>query len=482
MRGAIWAGSALIAQKVAGLASQLALGWLLSEKDFAAYAIAITLAGIVGVVRDGGAQKVLIQGGDDYARLARSVFALSAACNALAAFFLVVPARWVASATGTPDLVPMAWVLAISLLLSSPLMLRRARLTIDLRFGTLARISMVSSLLRCGTMVSLAALGLGPLSFVWPLVVVALYEWAAMVRAVAALPPMAASAPLSRHVVSQVLASSKWVIFSGLASTLINQGDYLAIAGLRGDLLGVYFFGYQLAASFGGLFAVAIPSVILPTLARLVGDPARFRAGYLSTVGTLAVVISPLCCAAALAIPLVVKLLWAGKWGAAIPVAQITALGLIFRMQTPLAITALESLGRWRLCAALLTVDGIGTVAAAALGCWLGSPAGIAFCVTGHHVLMAFVQSFATARASSVPPAAVIRQMVPSVNLSFLAAGGTLSMLWLLAPVSPWGQIVVGATSFSLLLLLGWRTVLPARGRADLLRIRSQIVCMAGWG
>ncbi|MBK7420446.1 MAG: oligosaccharide flippase family protein [Nitrospira sp.] len=135
----------------------------------------------------------------------------------------------------------MLWVLGLSLPLSTAAMIFQAKLSADLEFAKVSRLIILSSLARHTSMVLFAWLGLGPLSFVLPLCVVALVETALGWHWAKRWPP---SRSLTWPAIGGILRDSRWVMLSALASSLTINGDYIAISLIESkELLGVYFSG-----------------------------------------------------------------------------------------------------------------------------------------------------------------------------------------------------------------------------------------------
>src|SRR5690606_9814407 len=140
--GMVWVGLSMIVTKLGSFIAQLVLGWLLAEDDFALYAVAISLTGVIGAVRDGGVSKLLVQRGHEFDRLARAAGQLAMAFNLFAAAVLVLAAPYAAAFYDRPALPPLLWVLALSLPLGTPAMLHKARLQTRMGFERLARLQM----------------------------------------------------------------------------------------------------------------------------------------------------------------------------------------------------------------------------------------------------------------------------------------------------------------------------------------------------
>ena len=130
---------------------------------------------------------------------------------------------------------------------------------------------------------------------------------------------------------------------TALASALTINGDYLAISLLQSkELLGVYFFGYQLSLALVALVTSSLDTVMMPTFSALGGEPSRQTELFMRGIRLLAVASTFACFGLALAAPALIHGLWAGKWDEAIPVVQILSLAMPVRLMIPLCRAMLE--------------------------------------------------------------------------------------------------------------------------------------------
>ena len=426
--GAAWSIVSAVVSKLAGLGSQLVLGWLLSKEDFGVYALAISTAWVAGIFADGGTRKILLQQGERYAELARPAFKLSLAINATAAVILAMAAPAIASLYRTPELTLLLWIICGSMILTTFGAVQRIRLLIDLRFRASSMLVAGSAILRQVCTVVLALLGFGPLSFVLPLLLVATFE-AVVGRMIVG--PLPRGNELDWQLTKYLLGQSPWLIISALALALSFQGDYLVVGAMQTPaVLGAYFFAFQLTYALTTPLGTAIRSVLLPSFARLKDDTAR-QAKAFSKSARIAVVMLSLAAAflVVLAEPLI-HLLWAGKWDDATLGVQALGVGLPFRLLAPISISLVESRGHWRAAAFLTAFAAVGTLGAAALGASLGGATSIAICISVQQVVVGVVQSVFAARVVGLGAL----RFVATLGLPMVLASGAASLtLWLMS-------------------------------------------------
>ncbi|TMQ73347.1 MAG: hypothetical protein E6K80_00295, partial [Candidatus Eisenbacteria bacterium] len=243
-RGAAALSGATAATRGLSFLSQVVLGAVLVDRDFGLFAIANSIAGFIMALRDGGMQTLIIQRGTaDYEELEGPAFWLGLVFNTLAGVLLAVVAPWIAGIYREPRLVPMLWIIAASIPLNSLAFVSLARLRMDMRFGAVSTIDILSGVVRYGGMIVGALAGLGALSFVVPFLAVAILE---SVAAYAFTRRTPWTRPFHPERWRKLMAPSVWLIGSSLAGNALYMGSYMAL-GLTAStaLVGIYYFGYS---------------------------------------------------------------------------------------------------------------------------------------------------------------------------------------------------------------------------------------------
>lgn len=381
----LWVSVGAVASKFASLGAQLVLGWVLSTEDFALYAIAISWSTIALALRNAGTQRFLIQKGNSYDEFASVCFKMALLFNGIGFVLLALAAPALSHLYDSQSLNAIIWIIALSLPLNTVSLIFQAKLSSEMKFQTLTRISIWSALLRHGSMALFALMGFGPISFVLPLILIAVFETAAGWYEVGAWPPYRR---LTWHAMRGVLRDSRWIMLTSLAGILVMNGDYLAISLLQTkETLGIYYFGFQLSFSLTALFTNGVEAVMMPAFSRLHSDQERQKVAFFKAVRALMLGATLACFALILAANPLVHGLWGGKWDSAIPVVQLLALSLPIKLVMPLCRTLMEGRGEWRLVSTLLLADGIGTVIAGGVGAWLGGVIAIAAVVSGYNLV-----------------------------------------------------------------------------------------------
>ncbi|MCC6140071.1 MAG: oligosaccharide flippase family protein, partial [Nitrospira sp.] len=388
--GMVWATIGTIASKLASLGAQLVLGWVLSSEDFALYAIAISWSTIILALRNAGTQRFLIQkGSGGYDGFASICFKIALLFNGVGFVLLALAAPALSHLYESTSLNTIIWIIALSLPLNTASLIFQAKLSSDMSFGKLTQINIWSAILRHGSMAAFALTGFGPLSFVLPLILIAVFETLAGWHMVGAWPP---KQRLTWPAMRDVLRDSRWVMLTSLASILVMNGDYLAISLLQSkETLGIYYFGFQLSFSLAALFTNGVEAVMMPAFSRLHHDQERQKLAFFKAVRVLMLGATLACFALVLAATPLIHGLWGGKWDRAIPVVQLLALSLPVKLVVPLCRSLIEGRGEWKFVSRLLLTDGIGTLIAGGLGAWLDGLMTIAAVVSGYNLVLGLI-------------------------------------------------------------------------------------------
>ena len=445
--GLLWSVLSIAVGKGASLIAQIILGWLLSKEDFALYAIAISWSTIVMALRNGGTQRLLIQKGAQYSDLAVMYLKFALLFNLGGFAILTMAAPILSGLYDSHALRMMLWVLGLSLPLSTAAMIFQAKLSADLEFAKVSRLIILSSLARHTSMVLFAWLGLGPLSFVLPLCVVALVETALGWHWAKRWPP---SRSLTWPAIGGILRDSRWVMLSALASSLTINGDYIAISLIESkELLGVYFFGYQLSLALVALVTSSLDTVMMPAFSSLGHELPRQTELFLRGTRLLAVGATFACFGLAIVAPVAVHGLWAGKWDEAIPVVQILSLTMPVRLMIPLCRAMLEARGDWKLISLLSICDGVGIMVAGAVGAWTGGLIAITVVVSGYNLFAAALYCAVATRMLLTPLTTLFAPIFSTLCAGLLAAaiGFAIATSAELSPVGV-SRVLIGLPVF----------------------------------
>ena len=359
-RGFSWLTLSLLIGKACIFLAQAVLGWILTDVDFAVFAIATTVIGFIKVFHDGGVPQVLVQRGEEeFNRLQGAAFWMGMAISSTAGLVLAAISPLIARTYNDERLIPVLLVLAISLPLGAPANLLRGRLQLDLRFRTISMISAGRFLVRSLGMILLAWLGFGVMSFVLPLLVVAVFENSTTYLATRSKPWFS---PALLKEWPALVRDAYWVVFATICRGLARYGGYLVLGLLIAqDLLGQYFFGFQLTIQITYLVALNLRHVLFPVMTKLADQPERQSRAVLRTIRVLMLVAAPTSMLFASLVEPLELFVWHGKWASAVPVMQVFAILSPLMIISDIIQSALNSQGRFRLAGYLTFLE----------GCWL---------------------------------------------------------------------------------------------------------------
>jgi PST family polysaccharide transporter len=324
-RGVTALMTASLLLRMLNFASQAVLGALLFDKDFGIFAIANSVSAFVVVLQDGGLRTLIVQRGDDeYEKLEGPAFWLALVFNVGAAAVLAALAPFVAKLYSEPKLMPMLWIIASSIVLSSLGTVPLARLRMQMRFGALSMIEVLSGAVRYGGMIVGALAGIGPLAFVAALPAVAVLEAVAGYLATRRKPWMR---PPERYRWRALLGASGWLVTSSVTGSALYVGFHMAL-GLTAtiSLVGLFFFGYSVVQQSGYLIISTTERVLLPVFSRLRGEQERRRVAVVRTLRAVSVLGFSTCAVLGAVFAPVENLIWSGKWAHTVGVVHVMSI------------------------------------------------------------------------------------------------------------------------------------------------------------
>lgn len=433
-RGMTWSVANTIIAKSLSFISIAILGLILSPEDFGLFGTSFSIAAFVQIFRDGGVVQLLVQRGEaHYASLRGPVFWMAGAFNTTTGLVLALLAPFLSQLFGQPKLLWLLLVIGMAMPLATVGVVLQARLAMQLRFARIARIQLISSFIRYGSTITLASLGMGPMSFVLPLPVIAIYEGIAAYLSTRETPWRDRPSP---RLWRGLFLQSRWLIFVAFANASLNQGSYLALATVVSPaVVGVFFFAYQFITQVDAVLSATAGAVLFPALSRLANEPARFRAAVLRSARTIMFLAAPMTAALLAGFDAFEDVLWHNRWDVA--VFPVQALSLLYgaRVLFMVPSTSLMARGRFKTNACLVLFCGVGMTLSTILGAltsphpesiavWLGAYIGFG--------CLAFTV-FAMTRLG-IMPRALFAAISPVWAVSWVAAAAAISLDLLIRP------------------------------------------------
>ncbi len=425
LRGSAWMFLNTVVTRVVSLLATIVLGRLLDDHAWGIYGLAMSAATIVGTIRDGGVRQVLIQRPNEYNSLIGPVFWLAMTCNLVTGGLLAIAAVPIAHAWGEPQVAPLIWIIAAAFPLGTPALIMQARLAIQLRFRLIGLITSVGGIVRfCGAM-ALALLGVGPMAFVLPLLACALLEWALTWYYVRE--PLW-SRPRQTNMWSGLLAGTLWIMLGSAAIAMLNWGGNIAIKPfVPTEIVGAYFFAFQIVVQIGILLSSNLNAVLFPAMARIVNEPTRLAAAAARALRQVMLIAAPLSVGLAVTFPSLEALFFGGKKANSIDAVLIQGATYAFAVMLAVPLSVQQARGRFRSWAIGLTGTSLAGLAAAATGAAIHkTPEGIALWSGAATAITGMAYALFTLKRIGVPRRTSLASSLPSWLISIVCG----SLAW----------------------------------------------------
>jgi len=313
--------------RISSVFSQLVLAALLQPADFGIISLTYTVTSIAAVLTNVGLDDVILQRERAFRLWLGPAFWISLSLGVAAGLLVVAFSPVAAAIYKAPDMVGLLAILALAMpigaLGSVPGMILRARM----QFGVLAiygTFEMVGQVLMT---ITLAWHGFGAYSFVLPGPILSAVRSIVLWRLAGFKPDLRPQRKRWKYVVGNTTIN----FVNRILISFINQGDYIVL-GLIGTQasVGIYYFGFRLAAQPLWTLAGNFSSVLYPALVQMKSDPERQNRAVLNSSTLLSFCVMPVALIqSAVAEPLISRY-FDPRWAASIPVIQLLSIGLAF--------------------------------------------------------------------------------------------------------------------------------------------------------
>lgn len=321
--------------KVAGqLLVQITLARILDPVAFGQYAAVLAVFGLGFVLADGGFGSALVQKKELRSADVSLALGWSLMFASMMALLIIVSAPFLAHQFGDASLEPMFRVCAILIPFQIVSNLSSSLLRRELHMRGIQIIQLISYIV-CfgGVATALALMGWG----VWSLVA----GFAAQT-----IFSLVATYSISRHTLRPHLRGDRALIhfgFKSLATELTSWSmdnlDRFLVGKFWGlNALGLYSVAFNLAKAPSGLLVSAAQSIAFASAARLHGNQAAVRKGFLVVLSTIALATLPLFTLVAFESATVLRIVYGAKWVMAAP--YMVALAFTIPLISMGAITA----------------------------------------------------------------------------------------------------------------------------------------------
>ena len=322
-RSVFWVGGGQVFRQILGVITSVILARLLAPTDFGLIALAYVFIELGQLFADFGIGAAVIQS----KQVTRTVLSSAFWANVVVGLVLMVIMLAAAPVVGHYyDDTRIVWILvslSITLLLSGMVVVPRATLHKELRFGFAVKAQMMGSLIGSIVAVVMALGGMG----VWSLVAqpvcgstvtLTLTLWYARWRP---------HWEYSWNSIRSLAQFSANVLGTSVLSHLNNNADKLLVGKVLGNAaLGFYSLAFQLMLYPMTHVASVIVKVLFPTLSALQDDLPRLRNAYLKSTAAVALITFPLMIGLLVVSRDFVDVVFGEKWLPMVPVLQVLCL------------------------------------------------------------------------------------------------------------------------------------------------------------
>lgn len=421
-KGSAWLMVTSVVTKGLTLVTHVVMGWLLSKSEIGVYSIALSVAALAMALRDAGARQLLISRQSEYGSLLGPVWGIALATNLIAMLLILVAAPLSGMVYQNAEVGWSVAVIALSIPLGTPAGVLSARLNVEMRFRELAMIQSVSAIVRSLGAIALAAGGVGPMSLVIPMVLVAIVEWVMTARV---NPERPWRLPMERSRWGGLLGSVGWLLAISVGTAVINLGNYGAV-GLVVDerVVGVYFYAFLIVMQVAVVVTANIGQVLLPAFSGMAGDVERQGRAARRLLRQMMMVGTPLALGLVATFEPLERVLWRGKWDEAIPAVIAVAIFYPLSLVHAVPSSAAMAWQRYRFLAIAMGVQGVGMIAAGMGAAWIwGTPTAISGATGVYMGLSTVALTVVTLRRIRVGAREILADVLPAWVLGLIAAG-----------------------------------------------------------
>jgi O-antigen/teichoic acid export membrane protein len=278
LRGGLARLGAVGANFLLRIGSLMALARLLSPKDFGLVGMVAAFTGVLTLLRDFGLSSAAVQRTTISEEQFSTLFWINILLGALLALITVAMAPAIAAFYGDPRLFGITAVLALGFLFNAAGTQHSALLQRQMRFTTMAVISVVSLMVGTAIAVEVAHAGYGYWALVWMSIASPLAGTLGFWLTTGWIPGM----PQRRVGVRSLMLFGGTLTLNGLVAYVAYNAEKVFIGRFWGaDAIGIYGRAYQLVNMPTDTLNGAVGEVAFSALSRLQDDPVRLRRYFL---------------------------------------------------------------------------------------------------------------------------------------------------------------------------------------------------------
>jgi PST family polysaccharide transporter/lipopolysaccharide exporter len=298
----------------------IVLANLLTPYDFGIVGIAGFVLGIIGQFSDFGLGPAVIQRQKDTEEAhytGGAIRILIALALFIFAFLTADVAAWIFN---SDEVVNVIRVSAVMFFLTSAGFVSTTRLTKELKFGKLAIVTVVISLVSASSSLTIAWIT----RTYWAMIVGPIIGTSIGLIALYIVSPWKARFHIDRRIAKELLGYGKHIFLMLFFVFLIFHLDDAFVGAFLGlTVLGYYFVAYKWSSFFANFLVKLVYKVMFPTYSQIQEAPSKLKRGYLETLEMLSLAAFPLYLALVVLAPEFVSMLLGDKWLPAVLSLQI---------------------------------------------------------------------------------------------------------------------------------------------------------------
>lgn len=398
--------------------SMIVLARLVTPEHFGLVGMVAAFTGLLSLFRDAGLSAATVQREKVSHELVSTLFWVNIAIGLALMLIAAAAAPAIAAFYHEPRLIWITLALSTGFLFNGLLAQHRALLQRDMRFGVLAAVEAVSSVLGAIIGIGVAMAGFG----YWALVAIALAQPMALALMMWFASGWMPGPPRRVDGLGSMMQYGGTITLNGLVIYVAYNVDKVLIGRVFGaEALGNYGRAYQLISLPTENLHTTLGWVMFPALARVQTEPARLRSFFLKGYALFLAIVVPITLACGLFAREIVHVFLGLQWDAAIPIFRylsptVVALALINPMGHLMMATGHATRS---LFVSLLITPVV--IAGYAFGLSHG-PVGVAIGFSAAMVLLVVPVALWSIRGTAISMVDLVRAALPSTCAALLGA------------------------------------------------------------
>jgi lipopolysaccharide exporter len=337
-----WKAFQLAGSKIVFLARTLILAWLLAPDDFGLLAIALIAVDTLSSLTDIGMIPALVQNRNADRRHYDTAWTVGIIRALIISVSVFVAAPFLAGLFQEPRAVNLIRLIALRPLFEAALSIRLAELIRELRFRSIAFVTLPDAL--ANTLMSVA---LAPRLGVWAIVIGMLFGQMVQVVMSYLLAPGRPRFSVSRQAASSLVAFGRWIFLLGVLAILGNFLLQMIISRQLGAAeLGLYFLACRLAYLPGEVAREVVGTIAFPVYAALQRDLIEAGKAFRSILTGVSAAMLPISALLIALAPSLVRNVLGPRWESTVPLIQVLALVNVIGLFGELVVPLLKGIGQ----------------------------------------------------------------------------------------------------------------------------------------